>query len=180
METCRIPHYLQHIGFSLVKFVGFVVALPIVLAMLFTIPVTSTLALITTSLIIEYCAAPVGIGLGLQPVFVLVVLTSAALAVTHLLYDIFNTLGTSTLRVARFLLRLKQRAERSKILSKYGINGLVPCVMIIGFYACPSIAWVVGWLRNYAILLTMAGFILISLVTILATPGVIRIFMAGA
>ena len=180
METCRIPHYLQHLGITLVKFVGFAVALPIVLAMLLTIPVTSTLALIATTLIIEYGAAPVGIGLGLQPVFVLVVLTSMALAVTHLLYDIFDTHGTRSLRVARFLLRSKQRAERSKILSKYGINGLVPCVMILGFYACPPIAWVVGWHRNYAILLTMAGFILISLVTICATPGVIRIFMAGA
>ncbi|MCX6698012.1 MAG: hypothetical protein NTV84_10800 [Methanoregula sp.] len=180
METGRTPNYLQHPGLTPVKFVGFTVALPIVLAMLFTIPGISTLALITTSLIIEYCAAPVGIGLGLQPVFVIVVLTSAALAVTPLSYDIFDTLGTSTLRVVRFLLRSKQRAERSKILSKYGINGLVPCVMILGFYACPPIAWVVGWLRNYAILLTMAGFILISRVTILATPGVIRIFMTGA
>jgi uncharacterized membrane protein len=180
METCRIPHYLQHIGFSLVKFVVFAIALPLVLAMLLTIPITSTLALIMTTLFIEYGAAPVGMGLGLQPVFVLVVLTSVALAVTLLLYDIFDTVGTSSLRVAGFLLRSRQRAERLKILSKYGINGLVPCVMILGFYACPPIAWVVGWHRNYAIFLTMAGFILISLVTILATLGIIRLFIAGA
>ena len=42
-----------------------VVVLPLTIAFLFTIPIPSTLALITSTLIIEYGAAPIGLGLGL-------------------------------------------------------------------------------------------------------------------
>ena len=130
-------------------------------------------------LVIEYGAAPEGIALGLPPGFVLVVLCSVALGMILMMYCLFDTLAASSKRVGRFLARSQKRADQSSIIANYGIFGLVPCVMILGFYVCPAIAWVCGWRRDYAILLTMTGYLLVSIATILAASGVITILHMG-
>jgi hypothetical protein len=149
-----------------------VVVLPLATAILFALPLSSTIALITSTLVIEYGAAPVGLGLGLPPVFVLFILVCVALGVTLFLFDIFDLLGEQSKRVARFLETSAERAKHSKVLTKYGIYGLVPCVLTLGFYVCPPVSWVLGWRRDLSILLIMAGYIAISTVTILATMGI--------
>jgi hypothetical protein len=45
-------------------------------------------------------------------------------------------------------------------------------VVTLGFYVCPPVSWVLGWRRDRSILLIMAGYITISIVTILATMGI--------
>ena len=132
--------------------------LPLVLTLFLALPATSTLALIAMTLVIEYGAAPGGPALGLPPGFVLVVLCSIALGMTLVMYGLFDTLAARSERVDRFLARSQKRADQSSILANYGIFGLVPCVMVLGFYVCPAIAWVCGWRRDYAILITMTGF----------------------
>ena len=101
METGTIPHYLFHLCGAITKALVLVVVLPLTPAFLFTIPIPSTLALITSTLVIEYGAAPIGIGLGLPPVFVLYVLACVALGVTLTLFDIFDLLGEHSERVSR-------------------------------------------------------------------------------
>ena len=149
-----------------------VVILPLTVAFLFTIPIPSTLALITGTLIIEYGAAPIGLGLGLHPVFVLYVLVCVALGVTLVLFDVFDIMGEHSERVSRFLKKSSERAKQSSFLTKYGIYGLVPGVMTLGFYICPPVSWVLGWPKKRSILLIMTGYITISIVTILATMGI--------
>jgi hypothetical protein len=94
------------------------------------------------------------------------------------MFDIFDTLGEHSGRIANFLARSGERARKSKILSKYGIYGLVPCVMTLGFYACPPIVWVFGWRRDLSILMTMAGYAAISIVTILVSLGIFDLLSA--
>jgi uncharacterized membrane protein len=149
--------------------------LPLIAALLFNIPLPSTLALITSTVVIEYGAAPIGIGLGLNPVFVLYVLVCVALGVTLALFDVFAILGEHSERVSRFLKKSSERAKKSTLLTKYGIYGLVPGVMTLGFYVCPPVSWVLGWPKNRSVLLIMAGYITISVVTILATIGIFSI-----
>ena len=179
METGRVAQSFPQLGIAIAEFLLLVFALPIIGALLLAVSIPATIALITTTLLIEYGAAPVGIGLGLNPFFVLTVISSVAAGVILLLFGIFDTLGTQSERIARFLDRSKNRAERSKLFAKYSIFGLVPCVMILGFYVCPAVSWVLSWHRNYSILLTLAGYVMISTVTILATLGIIGIFGWG-
>ena len=171
MEAGPIPDYLVPLLGAIIKALILVVVLPLTIAFLFTIPLPSTLALITSTLIIEYGAAPIALGLGLPPVFVLCVLVCVALGVTLVLFDIFAIMGERSERVSRFLKKSSERAKQSSFLTKYGIYGLVPGVMILGFYVCPPVSWVLGWPKNRSILLIMAGYITISIVTILATMG---------
>ena len=172
MDTRSTPHYLLRLFGTIIKALVMVFVLPITPAFLFTIPLPPTLALITSTLVIEYGAAPIGIGLGLNPVFVVYVLVCVALGVTLVLFDIFDILGEHSERVSRFLKKSSERAKQSSFLTKYGIYGLVPGVMTLGFYVCPPVSWVLGWRRDRSILLIMAGYITISIVTILATMGI--------
>jgi uncharacterized membrane protein len=172
METGNIPHYLLQLCGAITKALVLVVVLPLTTAFLFTIPIPSTLALITSTLVIEYGAAPIGIGLGLHPAFVLYVLVCVALGVTLALFDTFDIMGEHSERVSQFLKKSSKRAKQSSFLTKYGIYGLVPCVFTLGFYVCPPVSWVLGWRRDRSILLIMAGYITISIVTILATRGI--------
>jgi len=171
MEDVSITHYLEHMAGAIAKFVLLAFVLPLLPVFIFNLSLPATIALITSTFVIEYGAAPRGIGLGLPPVFVFYVLVCIAAGVIFLLYDIFDTLGQHSERIARFLKKSGDRAQQSSMLSKYGIYGLTPCVMTLGFYICPPIAWVLGWRRDLSILLTMAGYIAISLVTVLLSQS---------
>lgn len=172
MEDVPYTHYVDHLIRALARIILLAIVLPLIPVFIFSISLPATLALMTSTFVIEYGAAPIGIGLGLHPLYVLFVLVCIAIGVILFLFDIFDALGEHFERVAKFLEKSGERAKQSKILSKYGIYGLVPCVMILGFYVCPPVAWVFGWRRDFSILLTMAGYIAISFVTVLLSLGI--------
>jgi hypothetical protein len=175
MECSPHPLYVRNLVVAISKGLLLVVVLPLVAAIIFSQSPAATIALITTTLVIEYGAAPIGIGLGLHPAFVLLILTFVALGITLLLFDLFDTLGRHSERVARFLLRSEEKVKQSKLISRYGIYGLVPCVLTLGFYVCPPVSWALAWRREYCIVLIMGGFIAISGILILVTLGLFNV-----
>ncbi|MDO9034536.1 MAG: hypothetical protein Q7U51_04965 [Methanoregula sp.] len=175
MECDVIPPYIRQLTGAILKCVGLVIITPVAAALLFNQSLPATLALITSTLIIEYGAAPIGIGLGLHPAYVLFVLTCVALGITLFLFDLFDTLGRHSERVARFLARSEEKTKQFPYLSRYGICGLVPCVLTLGFYVCPPLSWALAWRRDFSIILTMGGFIVISIILILITLGLFSI-----
>jgi uncharacterized membrane protein len=158
---------------------GFLLAivLPLIPVFLFGFPLSSGLALISGTLIIEYGAAALGIGLGLHPIYILYVLACVAFGITLTMFDIFDILGENSTIVSRFLKKSEEKAHRSELLTKYGILGLVPCVIIFGFYVCPALSRILGWRRDLSIFLIMVGYIFISVVTLLATIGFFRLVL---
>lgn len=175
MESDVIPSYIRPLIGAILKCVALVLLIPCAAAFILAQSVPATLALITSTLIIEYGAAPIGIGLGLHPIFVLMVLTCVALGITLFMFDIFDTLGLHSERVARFLTRAEEKVQQSTLISKYGIYGLVPCVLTLGLYVCPPVSWALGWRRDQSILLIMGGFIASSVILILVTLGLFSI-----
>ena len=166
---------MRDLTMTIAKGIFLTVVLPIAPALLFNVPIPSVLALIASTFVIEYGAAAAGIGMGLPPLYVLYAVTCIALGVTLVLFDIFDLLGRHSDRVRGFLAKSSERAGRSVFLKKYGIYGLVPCVITLGFYVCPPVSRVMGWQKSRSILLIMGGYIGISLVTILATIGFFKI-----
>jgi hypothetical protein len=175
MANGTISCCVRDLTMTIAKGILLAIVLPIAPALVFNIPLPSVLALIASTFVIEYGAAAVGIGMGLPPLYVLYAVTCIALGVTLTLFDIFDLLGRHSERVSGFLAKSSERAGRSVFLKKYGIYGLVPCVITLGFYVCPPVSWVMGWPQNRSILLIMGGYIGISLVTILATIGFFKI-----
>jgi hypothetical protein len=171
MKCSPLPLYVRNLVVAISKGIVLVVVLPLVTAIVFTQSPAATIALITTTLVIEYGAAPIGIGLGLDPVFVLFVLACVALGITLFLFDLFDLLGRHSERVTRFLLQSEEKVKKSKLISRYGMYGLVPCVLTLGFYVCPPVSWALTWRRDASIVLIMGGFIAISGILILVTLG---------
>jgi hypothetical protein len=172
MECGTLFPFLRYLCGAITKGMVQVIVLPLAAAILFALPLSSPIARITSTLVIEYGAAPVGPDLGLPPVFVLFILVCVTLGVTLSLFDIFDLPGEQSKRVARFLEKSAERAKNIPVLTKYGIYGLVPCVLSLGFSVCQPVSWVLGWRRDLSLLLIMAGYIAISTVTILATMGI--------
>ena len=130
--------------------------------------------MIGSSLVIESTAAPVGIALGLSPLFVFYVLLCTESGIFLCLYDIFDTIGHSSPRVAQFLEKSRQYAHGSPTVEKYGILGLVPCEILIGVYANAPISWVLGWREDHALLLTMVGYLPQLVITIWISVGLLQ------
>jgi len=172
MERAR---FLRNLSLALTRGLLLAVILPLVPAFLSGIPLSSALALISATFVIEYGAAALGIGLGLHPVYILFVLACVAFGVTLTLFDIFDLLGENSPRISQFLKKSEERAHQSAILGTYGILGLIPCVITLGFYVCPAVSRMLGWRRDLSILLIMVGYISISVVTLLVTIGMFRL-----
>ena len=174
-DTAPFPG--SHLGTGITGLVVLAFVLPIAAAYLIGYPTAPALALIGSTLIIEYGAGPVGLGLGLSPLYVLFTLCCVALGVTLFLFSLIDTLGERSERVKNFLQRSAEKGRRSRILTTYGIYGLIPCVITLGFYVCPPIAGVFGWKRDLSVLMIMTGYTGVSIATILLTTGIFDLFL---
>ncbi len=154
-----------------------VFTIPISLSAVLNIPIPKTLSLISSTFALGYFAVAVGIGLGLDPAFVLIVVTSVALSVVLLMFKIFDIMGEKSKKVSNFLSKSRKIAQNSKLIREYGIYGLVPGVVFFGFYICPAIAWVLRWRKDHAIILIIIGYLSISTIMLLATIGVLEFIL---
>lgn len=170
-----ITSFLTRLTGALSKGIMLTLVIPLATALLFNIPAIETLSLIGTTLVIEYGAAPLGVVLGLPGLFIFFVLACVALGVMIALYDIFDSISDHSERVRTFLERSRKRAAGSKVLSRYGIYGLVIVALTLGFYLCPPISWVCGWDRNTSIVCTMAGYCVVTIALILAAPYILTL-----
>lgn len=168
-----ITSFLVRLTSALSKGIMLILVIPLAVGILFSYDILSTLTLIGTTLFIEYGAAPIGVLMGLPPVFIFFVLSCVALGVMVALYDIFDSISDHSERVRHFLEGSKRRAAGSWILSRYGIYGLVIVALTLGFYLCPPISWVCGWDRKTSIVCTMAGYCIVTIALIIAAPFVL-------
>ncbi|PKG31662.1 small multi-drug export protein [Methanoregula sp.] len=180
MDDKRPINFPLHNTGTLAVSAAIIILLPLPVAYITGQSLMVTLALMASTFIIEYGAAPVGIFGGLDRIFVLFVLSCIALGVTLLLFCLCGALEAHWPRVARFLEKSRSRAKSSPFLAKYGIVGLVPLVIVLGFYVCAPAACILGWRRDYATILIMAGYIFASIVTILLTHGATMVFLPVA
>jgi hypothetical protein len=179
MDSWDQKTILQKSGSALGRGILLLLILPLLPALILGYPLTPTLALIGTSLIIEAAAAPVGIALGLSPVFVFFVLICTESGIFLCLYDIFDTIGHSSPRVALFLEKSRHYAHSTPTVEKYGILSLVPCDILLGVYANAPLAWVLGWREDHALVLTIIGYLPQLIITIWITLGLLQLNIHG-
>ena len=149
--------------------------IPISTSYVLGISILKTISLIIATFTLEYLAAAVGIGLGLDPIFTLFVTTCVALSVVLLLITIFDVLGEKSKKVSDFLSKAREKAQKTKVLQKYGVYGLVLAVPILGFYICPAIAWILGWRKDLSISMIITGFVLTSSIILSIGTGILKL-----
>lgn len=156
-----------------------ILVLPLATAAIFGYSVLNTLPMIGTSLVLESTAAPVGIALGLTPLFVCFVLICTESGIFLCLYDIFDTIGHTSPKVAEFLEKSRQYAHASPTVEKYGILGLIPLEILLGVYACAPVSWVLGWREDRSLVLTLIGYLPQLAVTVWIATGVLHLTLSG-
>lgn len=179
MEFWDRKTILQKTGSALGRGIILILILPLLPALILGYPLMPTLAIIGSSLIIESTAAPIGIALGLSPVFVFYVLICTETGIFLCLYDIFDTIGHSYAPVTQFLEKSRTYAHGSPTFEKYGILGLIPCEILIGVYANAPLAWVLGWREDHALILTLVGYIPQLVISIWITIGLLQLNIPG-
>ena len=153
--------------------------LPLLPVILFKYPLIPTLAVIGSGFLLEYGAAPVGIALGLPPLFVFWVLMCTEIGIFLGLFDIFDSIGHTWPPVANLLERTTQFVRKSTLAERYGIVALIPCEILIGVYANAPVAWVLGWHKYRSLAFTMIGYLPCLVLTILATIGLVGMYFPG-
>jgi uncharacterized membrane protein len=179
MEFWDQKTILRKTGSALGRGILLILILPLLPVLFLGYPLMPALAMIGSSLIIESTAAPLGIALGLSPVFVFYVLICTETGIFLCLFDIFETIGHSYAPVARFLEKSRHYAHGSATVEKYGILGLIPCEILIGVYANAPLAWVLGWREDHALILTIAGYIPMLVITIWISIGLLQLNLPG-
>ena len=170
---------LKHIARALGRGVFCALILPLVTAVLFSLPLSPTLALIGSGLLIEDGAAPVGIALGLPPLFIFYVLVCTEIGIFLGLFDIFDTIGHTYEPVTRFLEKSRRFVHQEATIERYGILALIPSAILLGVYVNAPAAWVLGWREEYALVLTMAAYCLALVITIILSLGLVQVYLPG-
>jgi uncharacterized membrane protein len=179
MESWDKKTILHKTGSALGRGILLILILPLLPALILGYPLMPTLAMIASSLIIESTAAPVGIALGLSPLFVFYVLICTEAGIFLCLYDIFDTIGHTSEPVMRFLEKSRHYADGSPMVQKYGILGMIPCIVLIGVYANAPLAWVLGWREDHALVLTIIGYLPMLVITIWISIGLLQLDLPG-
>ena len=174
MERAAVMKNLRLTGRALGWFVLLALVLPLAAAYLLHLSPAPVIALITSAFLIEYGSIPIGIGLGLPSLYVLCAATVIEAGIFLGIYGILDTAGQTSKHVAWFLEKTKNLAERSKMFDRYGILGLFPCEILIGVYLCAPASRLFGWQLERAFAVTMAGYCVAAVATMLATLGLIR------
>jgi uncharacterized membrane protein len=179
MELWDKSTFLRHITAALGRGILVAVVIPLAAAVLLGNPAGPVLALIGSGLVIEYGAAPVGIALGLSPLLVFFILLCTETGIFLGLYDIFDSVGHTYAPVMRFLEKSRGYARSSAMIERYGILGLVPCVILVGVYVNAPVAWLLGWREDHALLVTIAGYALALAVTVWAATSLVQAAVLG-
>jgi len=120
MNYTKIKTWIVELNKIFIFWIILAFAIPISISAVLGIPIPKTLSLIVSTFTLEYFAVPVGIGLGLDPVFVLIVVTSVALSVVLLMFKIFDIVGKNRSEFLIFCQNLAKRVKTQRLYKSMG------------------------------------------------------------
>ena len=155
----------------------FATLIPLLLGVALSVPTGRVLGLIVSTLLLQANAAFVGLGFGLNPVFVLVVMVFVELGIVLAIYEILDVFAEQSERVRRFTKSTEEKMARYPILHKYGAVTLIvlPALPVIGLYSSVVIGWLLRWNKLQSIFFVTLGWILVTVFLLLVALGLVRV-----
>ena len=149
-------------------------AIPLLLGYSLNVPPASILTLIGSTLLLQANGVFVGLGMGLDPLFVLVVMIFVELGAVLAIYEILEAFEEAE-KVQRFIQKAEVAINKYPILSKYGAVTLMilPAMPIVGLYTSVPIGWLFRWNKVLCIFFISLGWILVVLFLMFLSLGVI-------
>jgi uncharacterized membrane protein len=133
--------------------------------------------LVASIFILQPLAVAVGLGLGIHPVQVMLIMMSFGISVIFILFGICDMFAERSEWLHQHLKKIEAITEKSEMFKKYGIYTFIPFIWVpgIGLYGCVMIAWLFKWRSARAGAIILAGWILAALLVLLTSIGIFSI-----
>jgi BASS family bile acid:Na+ symporter len=156
---------LKKVGKAALYFVAFAVAIPLMLGWIFGIPAGDILILVGSAILLQAAAPPVGLGLGMEPPAIVIIMAFFALGMVLAIREACESLAVSSEKVQKWVDNMGKKTEQYPQIQKYGP---VSCILIawipgIGLYGTPIISWILSWKRITSAFFTVLGFVIASI-----------------
>jgi BASS family bile acid:Na+ symporter len=153
---------LKKLSKALLLFIGIAVVIPLVIGYLLGVSGAEILAMVTSTLLLQAAAPPVGMAMGLSPAIILFTMACFALGMVMAIFEICDGLSASSEKVRNWINKVSKISDKHPAIKKYGA---ISCCFIawipgIGLYGTPVIAWVFKWKRLPSIIFTVTGFLI--------------------
>jgi uncharacterized membrane protein len=151
-----------------------IVVIPVIIGLIYQIPLLNMLGLVGSIFILQPVAAVVGLGLGIPPVPITLIMISFGFSIFYGLFAICDTFAERSVWLRNHLTSVQTIAQKSPLFQRYGIFTLMPFIWIpgIGLYGCVLLAWLFKWRGVKGVGVIMAGWILSTLLVLGASIGI--------
>ncbi|MBN1166618.1 MAG: hypothetical protein JXA44_05730 [Methanospirillaceae archaeon] len=165
---------LRQIIKSLFFILVFIIGIPLFLGRYTGVPDGKVITMVSSAILFQATASPIGLGLGIKPVIILLIMLSYAIGMTLLIFEICDTFAQTSDRVQKWLSKVEEKMHTITVVQRYGVFSCICISWIpaIGLYGTPVIAWLFAWKRIPAILFTVLGFFIVSIFFLILTIGI--------
>jgi uncharacterized membrane protein len=133
--------------------------------------------LVASIFVLQPLAVVVGLGLGIHPFQILLIMCSFGVSVIFVLFGICDLFAERSEWLHKHLKKIEAITQKSKMFKKYGIYTFIPFIWVpgVGLYGCVMIAWLFKWRSARAGAIILAGWILAALLVLLTSIGIFSI-----
>ncbi len=154
-----------------------VLVIPLLIGYYHHIAMAEILGLVASMLILQPVAVVVGLGLGISPIPLMLIMCSFGLSVIFVLYGICDIFAERSEWLRNHLKKIEAITQKSEMLKKYGMYALIPFIWVpgVGLYGCILIAWLFKWRGVKAVSVIFAGWMLATVLVLLTSLGILKI-----
>jgi len=152
-----------------------IVIIPVAIGLSYRISLWNMLGLVGSVLILQPMAVIVGLGLGIPPVPIMLIMISFGISIVFGLFTICDTFAERSAWLRKHLDSVQAIARKSSLFQRYGIITFIPFIWIpgVGLYGCVLLAWLFNWRGIKGVSVIMTGWILSTLLVLGASLGIL-------
>jgi len=137
------------------------------------------LGLVASILILQPLAVVVGLGLGINPFPIILIMCSFGMSVIFVLFGICDLFAERSEWLRKHLEKIEAITQKSEMLKKYGIYTLIPFIWVpgVGLYGCVLVAWLFRWRGAKSVAIIFTGWILATVLVLLTSLGILEIIL---
>ncbi|MFH0968241.1 MAG: small multi-drug export protein [Methanobacteriota archaeon] len=174
MDTATRFNGLKGIFRTALFLLAGIVIIPVVIGLFYQISLWHMLGLVGSVLILQPMAVIVGLGLGIPPLPIMLIMISFGISTIFGLFSICDAFAERSAWLRSHLDSVQTIAHKSSLFQKYGIFTLMPFIWIpgVGLYGCALLAWLFKWRGIKGVGVIMTGWILSTLLVLGASIGI--------
>jgi uncharacterized membrane protein len=173
-----VPGFTEIVKIVCVFLTG-VLAVPLIIGSYYRIASLEILGLVGSILILQPFAVVIGLGLGINPLSLLLIMSSFGISVIFVLFGICDLFAEHSEWLRTHLKKIETITQKSEMVKKYGMYSLIPFIWVpgVGLYGCVLVAWLFRWRGVRSVAVIFAGWILATALVMLASLGIMEIIL---